>query len=165
MKKAAQVYLALGSNLNDPANQLQRALKTLEALSDKPLVHSDFYRSKPLGPGEQADYINAVALIYTTLTPEALLQCLQKIEDQHKRNRNVQRWGPRTLDLDILLYDQIIMDTPDLTIPHKEMLNRNFVLYPLYDIAPELILPDQSGIKSRLDKLDKTGLYKANIFK
>ena len=154
----ARVYLALGSNLENPVKQLNQALKSLAKLSTSPIVHSDFYKSKALGPQSQPDYINAVALIQTQDEAFTLLDKLQKIEDNQGRNRKVERWGARTLDLDILLYNQLILETPSLTIPHKEMLKRAFVLYPLYEIAPNLILPNQTGIKSAIDKLDQAGL-------
>ena len=154
----AKVYLALGSNLETPVKQLNLALQTLEKLSSTPIIHSDFYKSKALGPQSQPDYINAVALIHTQDEALTLLKKLQKIEDNQGRNRKVERWGARTLDLDILLYDQLILNTATLTIPHKEMLKRTFVLYPLYEIAPNLILPNQTNIKSAIDKLDQAGL-------
>jgi len=154
----AKVYLALGSNLENPVRQLNQALQTLEKLSTTPIIHSDFYKSKALGPQSQPDYINAVALIQTQGDAFSLLRKLQKIEDNQGRNRKTERWGARTLDLDILLYDQLTLDTPSLTIPHKEMLKRAFVLYPLYEIAPKLILPNQTDIKSTIDKLDQAGL-------
>ena len=153
-----RVYLALGSNLENPVKQLNQALQALEKLSTAPVIHSDFYISKALGSQSQPDYINAVALIQTQDEAFTLLKKLQKIEDNQGRNRNVGRWGARTLDLDILLYDQLILNTPSLTIPHKEMLKRVFVLCPLYEIAPNLILPDQTDIKSAIDKLDQAGL-------
>jgi len=164
----AKVYLALGSNLENPVEQLNQALQTLEKLSITPIIHSDFYKSKALGPQSQPDYINAAALIQTQDAALTLLRKLQKIEDNQGRNRKVERWGARTLDLDILLYDQLILNTPSLTIPHKEMLKRAFVLYPLYEIAPKLILPNKTDIKSAIDKLDQAGLntdlQKINIF-
>ncbi len=167
-KQTATVYLALGSNLNQPVEQLKKALLALQKLSTSPVIHSDFYQSKAIGPTEQPDYINAVAVIHTDKEPEALLQCLQEIEDDQDRNRNTERWGPRTLDLDILLYDKLMLDTPALTIPHKEMLNRNFVLCPLHEIAPKLILPNGSDIKSALNKLEQsqlnTQLQKTKLF-
>lgn len=167
-KHLAKVYVALGSNLNSPVKQLKLALKALEGLSEKPVIHSAFYQSKPLGPSGQPDYVNAAALIHTYKQPHAVLHCLQEIEDNQGRDRTTERWGPRTLDLDLLLYDQRVLDTPSLTIPHKEMLKRNFVLHPLDEIAPKLILPDETDIKSALNKLGQagldTGLHKTHPF-
>lgn len=157
-KHLAKVYVALGSNLNSPVKQLKLALKALEELSAKPVIHSTFYQSKPLGPTGQPDYLNAVALIHTDKQPHAVLHCLQEIEDNQGRDRTTERWGPRTLDLDLLLYDQLVLDTPSLTIPHKEMLKRNFVLHPLFEIAPKLILPGETDIKSALNKLAQADL-------
>ncbi|MFC0322371.1 2-amino-4-hydroxy-6-hydroxymethyldihydropteridine diphosphokinase [Gallibacterium melopsittaci] len=136
------VYIALGSNLNQPLQQLITALQTLKHHPDLQLIAvSPFYASRPLGPQDQPDYVNAVAQLHTTLTPLALLDVLQAIEQQQGRVR-LRRWGERTLDLDILLFNQDIIQSERLTIPHCEMKNREFVLIPLFDIAPSLILPD-----------------------
>lgn len=136
------VYIGLGSNLQGPTQQLTSALAELAAHPDLILKNtSDLYSSKPVGPQDQPDYVNAVAELHTDLAPEALLDVLQHIENQHNRVR-LRHWGERTLDLDILLYGDNIINTPRLTVPHKEMYNRSFVLYPLAQIAPQLRLPD-----------------------
>lgn len=136
------VFIGLGSNLDDPLTQLEDAIAALKQL---PQSHfkalSRIYRSAPVGPQGQPDYLNGVALIETTLHPEQLLDQLQRIENQQKRVRDV-RWGPRTLDLDILLFGDLQIETTRLTVPHREMRNRNFVLIPMTDIAPDLVLPD-----------------------
>src|SRR5690606_11032591 len=135
----ARAYIGLGSNLDDPLAQVQRALERLAQLPDTQLIgQSRLYRSAPVGPEGQPDYINAVACLNTTLAPETLLDQLQHLEHQQGRVRSL-RWGPRTLDLDILLYDALVLQTPRLTLPHPEMINRNFVLHPLSELAPDLI--------------------------
>lgn len=136
------VYIGLGSNLQGPEQQLRSALETLAAHPDIKLAAvSSLYQSKPVGPQDQPDYVNAVAELHTELAPEALLDVLQHIENQHNRVR-LRHWGERTLDLDILLYGEQIIHSPRLTVPHKEMCKRSFVLYPLAQIAPQLRLPD-----------------------
>ena len=101
---------------------------------------SPWYRSRAIGPGEQPDYINAVALLKTKITAHNLLQQLQRIENQHGRTRH-ERWGARTLDLDILLFDQVIISDDILTIPHLRMETRAFVMRPLADIDPDGRMP------------------------
>lgn len=143
-------YIGLGSNLADPYRQVSDALQELSALPCTQLLHySSLYRSDPIGPAGQPDYVNAVALLDTTLAPEALLDALQAIEQSHQRVRRI-HWGPRTLDLDILLYDDRIIDNERLIIPHTWMLERNFVLWPLAEIAPDLVLPNGSTLQQHL---------------
>lgn len=138
----AIAYIALGSNLNQPVQQLKQALQAISALPASQIVaSSSFYGSKPLGPQDQPDYVNAVVCIQTELEPLALLDALQQIENQQGRVR-LRHWGERTLDLDILLYDQLVMQSPRLTIPHYDMQNREFVIVPLHQIAPDLQLPN-----------------------
>lgn len=135
------VYIALGSNLNMPIAQLQSALKAMDRLPQTKLLNvSSFYQSKPLGPQDQPDYVNAVACIETQLQPIELLDALQYIENEQGRVR-LRRWGERTLDLDILLYDDLQLQSERLTIPHYDMKHREFVMIPLQEIASELILP------------------------
>lgn len=134
-------YIALGSNLNQPIEQLQSALQAINRLPQTQLLNvSSFYQSKPLGPQDQPDYLNAVACIETTLQPIALLDALQHIENEQGRVR-LRRWGERTLDLDILLYDNLQLQSERLTVPHYDMKNREFVMIPLQEITADLILP------------------------
>ena len=136
------VYIALGSNLNMPIQQLKLAIKAMADLPDTEIKKvSSLYQSQPLGPQDQPDYVNAVACLETGLSPLALLDALQNIENEQGRIR-LRRWGERTLDLDILLYDNQIIHNEHLTVPHYDMQNREFVIVPLYEISPELILPD-----------------------
>lgn len=151
-------FVGLGSNLDDPVQQLQRALAALAALPASRLgAVSRFYRNPAIGPGPQPDFVNAVAELDTGLDAETLLAQLQAIETAQGRRRTV-RWGARTLDLDLLLYGDQVIDTPTLQVPHPRMLERNFVLHPLHDIAPDLVLPDGSSLSGRLDCCPSQGL-------
>ncbi len=137
-----EVYIGLGSNLALPEKQIQAACDSLAALPDSALIKcSSLYQSKPMGSQDQPDYVNAVALIETALSPETLLQQTQLIESQQGRIHKANRWGSRTLDLDMLLYGQQLIDNEHLTVPHSGMKQREFVLYPLFEIAPDLIFP------------------------
>ena len=149
---AVTAYIGIGSNLADPVSQVQQAVLALEQL---PRTHaiacSPLYRSKPWGVPGQPDYINAVAALETTLPALELLTHLQAIETARGRVRTV-RWGPRTLDLDILLYGGLQLDGPRLTIPHPRLRERAFVLYPLRDLAPDLHLPDGTTLAELLEQ-------------
>lgn len=140
-----RAYIGLGSNLDNPVRQIRIALQALDRIPDSTLVRtSSLYRNPPLlmtGAQKQPDYINAVAAIDTLLDPLPLLDALQAIEQQQGRVRTVQRWTARTLDLDLLLYGQKAINIDRLTVPHPGLVERNFVLYPLQQIAPDLILP------------------------
>ena len=141
------VYIALGSNLDTPVMQLKSALAALAELPDSNLLKvSSFYQSKPLGPQDQPDYVNAVAQLETKLQPLPLLDQLQRIETAQGRVR-LRRWGERTLDLDILLYEDLILQSERLTVPHYDMCNREFVMVPLYEISPNLIFPDGNKLE------------------
>lgn len=140
------VYLGLGANLNHPKKQLDNAVKALKELPQCEFITvSHYYASKPMGPQDQPDYINAVACVKTSLEPEQLLDLTQSIELQHGRVRKSARWGPRTLDIDTLLFGEEIINTERLTVPHYGLSVREFVVFPLLEIAPDLILP--SGVK------------------
>lgn len=145
-----ECYIGLGSNLKNPIQQVQSAISHLSNWRDLKLIKtSSLYQGAPLGPSDQPDFINAVACIRTTLAAIQLLNQLQAIEQIHKRKR-AQRWGPRTLDLDLLLYGNQTILSARLQVPHKEMKQRNFVLYPLFEIAPQLHLPDGQSLKALL---------------
>lgn len=140
--KYSRAYIGIGSNLDSPLQQVIMALESLAQLPHCRLVSaSSLYRSDPVGPAGQPDYINAVALLETTLAPRDLLERLHFIEDAHGRVRKL-RWGARTLDLDILLVDDQVIDQPGLKVPHPQMANRSFVLEPLLELWPEGQLPD-----------------------
>ncbi|MFZ3154266.1 2-amino-4-hydroxy-6-hydroxymethyldihydropteridine diphosphokinase [Pseudomonas sp.] len=154
-----RVYIGLGSNLAAPLEQLRSALAALAALPHTRLsAQSSFYASDPLGPADQPRYVNAVAALDTELSPLALLDALQTIELEQGRTRKAERWGPRTLDLDILLFGQRQLDEPRLTVPHYHMHARAFVLYPLAEIAPQLRLPDGRALGELLAACPFEGL-------
>ncbi|KTG19578.1 2-amino-4-hydroxy-6-hydroxymethyldihydropteridine pyrophosphokinase [Pseudoalteromonas sp. XI10] len=141
------VYLGLGANLNAPRKQIHAAVTALKALKDVEFVCvSHDYASKPMGPQDQPDYVNAVACVKTALKPEQLLDLTQAIELEHGRVRKEERWGPRTLDIDILLFGNDVIDTPRLTVPHYGLTEREFVVYPLLEIAPALVLPNNQSL-------------------
>ncbi len=153
-------YIGLGSNLDDPVNQVQTALEELNAIHQTRLIrHSSLYRSDPVGPPGQPDYINAVAEIETCLEPLPLLRELQAIEQKHQRVRRI-RWGPRTLDLDLLIYGNTQIEDPDLTVPHAMLTERSFVLYPLAEIAPDLQIPGHGCVAELLKNLSGQDLSK-----
>ncbi|MHB8424479.1 MAG: 2-amino-4-hydroxy-6-hydroxymethyldihydropteridine diphosphokinase [Gammaproteobacteria bacterium] len=141
-------YIGLGSNLERPAAQVQRAFTELSALPETRLVaRSRLYRSRPLGPPNQPDYINAVAALQTRLQPLSLLRALRAIECQHGRQRETDlHWGPRTLDLDMLVYGDATLHTPELILPHPGVHERSFVLYPLTEVAPALVIPGHGPV-------------------
>ncbi len=152
-------YIAVGSNLADPVSQAKLAIETLKNLPESEFVKaSALYSSTPMGPQNQPDYINAVVAIKTNLTPLQLLDCTQAIELEQGRVRKDERWGPRTLDLDIILYGNEVIDSERLTIPHYGMKEREFVLYPLAEIAPSLQLPDGTEVSLLLEQVDRNGL-------
>ncbi|MFQ2038090.1 2-amino-4-hydroxy-6-hydroxymethyldihydropteridine diphosphokinase [Aeromonas veronii] len=137
-----EVFIAIGSNLSDPLGQARRAVAALARLPESVLVEaSSFYSSRPMGPADQPDYVNAVARLNTRLAPLALLDQLQKIELEQGRVRKDERWGPRTLDLDLLLYGDLVINHERLIVPHYGMKEREFVLLPLAEIVPALVLP------------------------
>lgn len=157
------VYIGLGSNLGDSPAHIARAFDELAGLPITELMaRSALYTSTALGPGNQPDYINAVALINTTLTPLQLLDRLQSVEEAHNRIRT-ERWGPRTLDLDILLFDKQIISTERLQVPHPHMKQRNFVLYPLANITPDLILPCGTPLSELLANSPEAGLKRIKM--
>lgn len=152
--------ISLGANLGDPLRTLQLAIGNLRALPGTQLAAvSSFYRSTPLGPAGQPDYINAVVVLETNLTPHGLLDQLQNIENQHGRTRSL-RWGARTLDLDLLLYGSDEIHTSSLNVPHPELKNRNFVVIPLLEACPGLVLPDGTAITDLPVAHDFTGLQR-----
>lgn len=151
-------HIGLGANLGDAEATLRRAVNALRALPHSHLTAlSSLYRSTPLGPSGQDDYLNAVARLETNVAPHALLQALQDIESRHGRLR-LERWGPRTLDLDLLLYGNDRITTPSLTIPHPEMPRRNFVVVPLLEVSPAACLPDGVPLANLDIAADRQGL-------
>lgn len=153
----ARVYIGLGSNLSSPLAQLTQACEALRKLAvAENFVCSPFYQSKAIGP-VQPDYINACATFTTGLEPLALLDALQAIETQQGRTRSL-HWGPRTLDLDLLLFGDLLLDSERLKVPHPFLKERNFVVSPLFDLNPDLVLPCGSHIADLRTKLGDQGL-------
>lgn len=147
-------YIALGSNLASPLEQVNAALKAIADIPDSRIVAvSSFYRTPPLGPQDQPDYLNAAVALDTALAPEELLNYTQRIERQQGRERKAERWEPRTLDIDIMLFGDKIINTERLTVPHYDMKNRGFMLWPLFEVAPELIFPDGLTLRQQLTLL------------
>ncbi|WP_372761257.1 2-amino-4-hydroxy-6-hydroxymethyldihydropteridine diphosphokinase [Pseudoalteromonas sp.] len=154
-----RVYLGLGANLNSPKAQLDNAVMALKKLPNCEFIAvSHYYASKPMGPQDQPDYINAVACIDTTLAPQQLLDLTQAIELEHGRVRKAERWGPRTLDIDLLLFDEQMINTERLTVPHYGLTEREFVVFPLLELAPELILPSGISLQAIANKLPLNNL-------
>jgi len=156
-------FIGLGSNLENPCQQVHTALNELTTLtSTRVSAVSSLYRSAPMTgsgvPVDQPAYINAVARLETQLSATALLDALQAIEAQHGRVRGGERWGPRTLDLDILLYGDAQIDTPRLRVPHPGLAERNFVLQPLAEIAPTLEIPGLGALRELVMQCAVAGL-------
>ncbi|MCB1725574.1 MAG: 2-amino-4-hydroxy-6-hydroxymethyldihydropteridine diphosphokinase [Chromatiaceae bacterium] len=149
-------YIGLGSNLHDPRRQVESALQALDRLPGGSLdARSSLYGSSPLGPPGQPDYVNAVARLHTTLAPLDLLDALQSIEAAQGRRRDM-HWGPRTLDLDLLLYGGRRIVERRLVVPHPEMHRRAFVLVPLGEIAPDIDIPGHGPLRELLESVDRS---------
>jgi 2-amino-4-hydroxy-6-hydroxymethyldihydropteridine diphosphokinase len=153
-------YIGLGSNLDDPVAQLGRAWAELAALPASRLIaRSRLYRSAPLGSLPQPDYVNAVAAILTQLEAPALLEALHGIERAHGRERKAAaRWAARTLDLDLLVHGDLRLDSGSLVIPHPGIAQRNFVLFPLLEVAPYLQIPGLGAVAKLAAASDGSGL-------
>lgn len=151
-------YVGIGSNLDDPESQVRKAFAALQRLPDSGFARcSPLYLTGPLGPSDQPDYVNAVAAVLTRLDPHALLRKLRDIETAQGRRRDTRHWGPRVLDLDLLVMGTLVIDEPGLTIPHPGIVERNFVLLPLADIAPHLPVPGRGSVKRLLAELGARG--------
>lgn len=153
-------FVGLGANLADPVAQLDSAREAMAASAAiRVSACSRYYRSRPLGPAGQPDYVNAVLALETNLEPHALLHWLQALEAAHGRARRGERWGPRTLDLDLLLYGDRIIATPDLTVPHPGLSQREFVLHPLREVAPAgLVVPGLGPLTELVARCPLRGL-------
>lgn len=148
-------YIAIGSNLASPLEQVNAAVQALGGIPQTRVVAlSSFYRTPPLGPQDQPDYLNAAIALETALSAEALLDNTQRIELQQGRVRKEERWGPRTLDLDIMLFGDAQIHTERLTVPHYDMKRRGFMLWPLFEIAPDLTFPDGEHLSALLAQLN-----------
>lgn len=155
-----RAFIGLGSNLADPAAQVQTAVADIEKLAGVQLINcSSLYKSPPMGPQDQPDYINAVVEIETDLSAHDLLDHLQMIEQRHGRVRQ-RHWGERTLDLDLLIFGDSRIDDARLQVPHPGIAQRSFVLYPLAEIAPELVISDLGEINALLKHCSVDGLIR-----
>jgi 2-amino-4-hydroxy-6-hydroxymethyldihydropteridine diphosphokinase len=153
-------YVGLGSNLADPEARVRQAMDDLDGLPETALIaRSALYRTVPVGPVDQPDFVNAVVRLETRLSPRALLRSLQALELAHGRHRDGTRWGPRTLDLDILLYGAEQVREPGLRIPHPEIARRAFVLVPLADVASSgLSIPASGPLSHLLEACGRDGI-------
>jgi 2-amino-4-hydroxy-6-hydroxymethyldihydropteridine diphosphokinase len=139
------IFLGLGSNLDDPINQIGQAIDSLSAFVQS-IRRAPLYRSKPLGPQDQPDFVNTVIQGQTRLAPNDLLDRTQQIETSQGRIKTM-HWGPRTIDIDILYFENLRFMSPTLTIPHQEILNRSFVVIPLLDLLPNQMTPTGDRIE------------------
>ena len=154
-------YIGIGSNLDDPVSQVKEAIEELEAIPDSVLAAcSSLYSSKPMGPADQPDYVNAVAALDTLLSAEDLMQALRKIEDRQGRDRSGDKWGPRVIDLDLLLYGKKKINTDELTVPHPGMHERDFVIIPLAEIAGNLNIPGHGQLVTLINQCENHSLKK-----
>jgi 2-amino-4-hydroxy-6-hydroxymethyldihydropteridine diphosphokinase len=159
LPSSVTVYIGLGSNLDNPEHHVRMALDTLARLPNTTLLrHSSLYRSAPMGPKDQPNYINAVAALETTLSALDMMAELQAIERQHGRARGAVKWGPRTLDLDLLLYGNERIEETTLTVPHPGIAERSFVLHPLSEIAPAIDVPGYGPLQDLLRACPIAGL-------
>nr|WP_237391063.1 2-amino-4-hydroxy-6-hydroxymethyldihydropteridine diphosphokinase [Cedecea sulfonylureivorans] len=152
-------FIALGSNQASPLEQVAQALDAIATIPHSRVVAtSSYYRTPPLGPQDQPDYLNAAVALETELSAEALLDHTQRIELEQGRVRKAERWGPRTLDLDIMLFGTETITTPRLTVPHYDMHNRAFMLVPLLEIAPDCAFPNGESAADVLTTLSRAGI-------
>lgn len=152
-------YVALGSNLDQPRAQIERAFGALAHLPRCRLIaRSRLYKTQPLGPQDQPEFINAAAGLLTMLTPRELLVALKKLERELGRATPIVRWGPRVIDLDLLVHADAQISENDLTVPHRGLPERNFVLYPLRDLAPELLVPGHGRVSQLAARVGGAGL-------
>lgn len=154
-RTAVDAYLSLGSNVGDRDEHLERAIVAITAIERVEVTGvSGVYETEPVGGVDQERYLNLVVAVHTDLRPDGLLDALQRVEEAHGRDRAVQqRWGPRPLDIDIVLYGDLELDEPELTIPHPRMHERAFVLIPLLEVHPGGALPDGTRLSTLVTRL------------
>ena len=156
-----RAYIGIGSNLDDPVAQVKEAIEELDMLPDTILAErSSLYSNKPMGPQDQPDYVNAVVALDTLLSPEDLFARMVKIEDLAGRVRDAEKWGPRVLDLDLLLYGKNKIDTAELTVPHPGLHERDFVIIPLAEIAGNLNIPGHGLLSTLINQVENHSLKK-----
>jgi 2-amino-4-hydroxy-6-hydroxymethyldihydropteridine diphosphokinase len=154
-------YVGLGSNLDEPAVQVRRAFAALGQIPETRVVReSSLYGSRPMGPVPQPDFVNAAAALLTRLEAGEFFSQLRALERQLGRMPPRERWGPRRIDLDLLVFSQLRIDTPALQLPHPGIVERNFVLYPLAEVAPELPVPGCGRIAELLARVNSEGLWR-----
>lgn len=152
-------YIGLGSNLDDPAQQLRAAMTRLgQTPGLRLLAQSGIYRSAPMGEPGQPHYCNAACRVETTLAPQQLMETLLTIERDAGRVRDGRKWGPRVLDLDLLHYEGVTLNSATLTLPHPGIALRNFVLWPLAEIAPALVIPGVGSVLEQAERVGRAGL-------
>lgn len=160
-----QVFIGLGSNLDDPQTQILTAIDDIKKLDNTRLIkQSSLYHSPPMGPQDQPDYVNAVVEVDTGLSPKVLLDNLQKLEQKHGRIKK-RHWGERTLDLDILLYSNLMIDDERLKVPHPGLTERAFVVYPLAEIAADITIPGKGDLATIKQHCPLDGLKKVEMHK
>jgi 2-amino-4-hydroxy-6-hydroxymethyldihydropteridine diphosphokinase len=151
-------YIGIGSNLDDPERQVRSAIAALARVPRSRLLRaSRLFRTAPWGKADQPAFVNAAAAVSTSLSPRALLDALLAIEREHGRERDGTRWGPRVIDLDILLYGDARLDEAGLHVPHPHLGERAFVLLPLADLDPALDVPGQGRVRALLERVDASG--------
>ncbi len=156
-----RVYIGIGSNLDDPVAQVKEAIEELEVLPDTIMeARSSLYSSKPMGPQDQPDYVNAVVALDTLLSPSDLLQRLQRIEEFQGREPGGEQWGPRIVDLDLLMYGKKVIDTDELKVPHPGMHERDFVIIPLAEIAGNISIPGHGLVTTLINTVENHSLKK-----
>jgi 2-amino-4-hydroxy-6-hydroxymethyldihydropteridine diphosphokinase len=152
-------YVALGSNLDEPRRQIQLAFDALTVIPASRLIaRSRLFRTQPLGPQDQPEFINAAAGMLTQLSAQDFLQRLQQIEREMGKQPPMQRWGARRIDLDLIVFGELRSDAPELQVPHPGVSSRNFVLYPLLDIAPELTIPGHGRVQDLAQRVGGDGI-------
>ncbi len=158
-----RVFVGLGANVGDAMGRIRQAIAELSRIPRSGLLaQSSLYRTAPLGIQDQPDFVNAVVKLRTELSPEELLGDLHRIEQRHGRVRR-EKNGPRTLDLDLLLYDDLVSHNPSMIIPHPRMHERAFVLFPLNEIAPDSVIPGHGRTSQLLSKLPNQGVTPLHV--
>jgi 2-amino-4-hydroxy-6-hydroxymethyldihydropteridine diphosphokinase len=156
-------YIAIGSNLDDPLSQVRSAFERLGQLRNtRVIARARLYRTRPLGPEPQPDFVNSMAGLLTRLSARELLVELKALEKAIGREQPIVRWGPRRIDFDISVFGDDVIDEHDLTVPHPGVPQRNFVLYPLADIAPTLLIPRVGRVTELLERIDRAGIEPIN---
>jgi 2-amino-4-hydroxy-6-hydroxymethyldihydropteridine diphosphokinase len=152
-------YVALGSNLSGPRRRVEAAFEALAGLTGSRLVlRSSLWRSAPMGPQDQPAFVNAAAGLVTTMSPHAFLECLKSLEQALGKTEPAVRWGPRVIDLDLLVFGELKLDEPEITLPHPGLHQRNFVLYPLSEIAAELWVPGLARVRRLCERVSAAGI-------